>query len=115
MSSIPQSPAVADLPRIFGQQDARAGATCVPEMYFVRHADKVAYCHGYESVSGPTLTTAQFTGSEMPQPAPVAKAHNWHAHNLDRGSRHLRRIDAIFERTLRESGVADLLWLPESA
>jgi hypothetical protein len=51
---------VSDLPRRFGVQDAKHGVPCVPELYFTRHADKVAYCQGYASIAGHNQTTRQF-------------------------------------------------------
>ncbi len=51
----------ADLPRIFGQNDAQHGASFAPEMCWVRHADKVAYAVGFASVAGDSIETMQFT------------------------------------------------------
>ena len=67
MSILPQSPVItADhIPAIFGQQDAQAGASCCPEMYFIHHADKIAYCAGYASVAGHNLTTLQFLADNV--------------------------------------------------
>ncbi len=55
----------ADLPRIFGQNDARHGASFCPEMYHTHKDDKREYALGYESVTGPTFATVQFTGTIM--------------------------------------------------
>lgn len=52
----------------FGQADAEAGKPCDPEMVFLARRDQIIYAAGYESISAPTLTTCQFTGSEMPAP-----------------------------------------------
>jgi hypothetical protein len=102
-----------------GVKAAQEGSACVPETLYVRRQDQVNFAFGFESVSGPTFTTAQFTGSPLPQPAPVtAKTHGWSDFNADRALRqasaHLARIDQIFERTARETPEAagDLLWLP---
>lgn len=37
-----------------GIQDARDGDLCVPEMYFARRDQQIAYAKGYESVAGET-------------------------------------------------------------
>jgi len=66
---LPQSPAVTTsvVAYHFGQQDAQAGASCCPEMYFIHHADKIAYC---ASVAGHNLTTLQFLADNV-QPVHV--------------------------------------------
>lgn len=46
----------------FGEFDAQHGQSCVPEWYFARMDMKVAYCQGYQSITGPTLTTEYFLG-----------------------------------------------------
>jgi hypothetical protein len=67
MSILPQSPVVTTsvVAYRFGQQDAQAGASCCPEMYFIHHADKIAYCAGYASVAGHNLTTLQFLADNV--------------------------------------------------
>lgn len=42
-----------------GQRDAQDGEYCLPELYFVRRAQLIAYAHGYESVAGATLLSRQ--------------------------------------------------------
>jgi len=49
----------------FGQQDAQVGASCCPEMYFIHHADMIAYCTGYAWVAGHNPTTLQFMGEQV--------------------------------------------------
>ncbi len=49
----------ADLPRIFGTQDAQHGASCLPELYFTHPSDKLEYAQGFESVAGETLLSRQ--------------------------------------------------------
>jgi hypothetical protein len=80
----------------FGQQDAQRGEPCVPEAIFVRRADQVEYCRGYEAVSGVTLTTAQFTGSPLPQRVQVA-------HKRRDGGEYLRWTDLCAEKSLKAS------------
>jgi hypothetical protein len=63
----------------FGTADARHGASFCPEMYFVRHEDKCQYAAGYESITGPTFATAQFTDAEI-----VAEAEDLEEDMLDR-------------------------------
>ena len=53
------------IPYIWGQQDARCGMTCVPEMVFVTRQDQIAYAVGFESVTGRTPTTAQVMGIDF--------------------------------------------------
>jgi hypothetical protein len=48
-------------------------------MYFVRHEDKCQYAAGYESITGPTFATAQFTDAEI-----VAEAEDLEEDMLDR-------------------------------
>lgn len=53
------------IPYIWGAQDARCGMLCVPEMFFATKKDQREYAAGYESISGPTLTTRQFAGGQV--------------------------------------------------
>jgi hypothetical protein len=55
----------ADLPRIFGTQDARHGASFAPEMYFTHKSDKREYALGFASVAGDSIETLQFTGNTL--------------------------------------------------
>lgn len=49
----------------FGTSDARHGASFCPEMYYTHKDDKREYALGYESITGPTFATVQFTRSIM--------------------------------------------------
>jgi hypothetical protein len=60
----------------FGVEDATTDKLCIPEMWFYRHEDKVAYATGYESVAGPTLTTRQFL-SDADMEAELAEYQDW--------------------------------------
>lgn len=51
--------------RQIGIVDAKRGLLCVPEMYFVRRGQQIAYAQGYESVAGVTLSSSQFTHNEV--------------------------------------------------
>jgi hypothetical protein len=69
MSSLPQTPAVKQSVAFqFGAQDAQRGEPCVPECIFIQRQQQVEYATGWESQSGATATTAQFTGSPLPKP-----------------------------------------------
>jgi hypothetical protein len=63
----------------FGCTDATSGNACVPEMVFIRRADQVEYALGFESITGPTLTTAQFTDAQI-----AAEAEDLEEDMLDR-------------------------------
>lgn len=45
-----------------GKQDARAGELCLPELYFTRREQRIAYCHGHVEVAGKTLLACQMLG-----------------------------------------------------
>lgn len=51
--------ATHSLPSVFGQQDARLGALCLPELFFSNAADKLEYVRGFELVAGETLLSRQ--------------------------------------------------------
>jgi hypothetical protein len=78
---VAQSPVVSSsIAFQFGQEDATTGQLCIPEMWFYRHEDKVAYAAGYASVNGPTMTTRQFlTDAEI-----EAEAQDYEEDMLDR-------------------------------
>lgn len=91
-----------------GSADASMNEPCVPESIFVRRCDQVAYATGYESVSGPTFATAQFTGSKVAEPHPEGsraptKQHNWGDYNakrsMERIAAHQRKVEAAYEMT----------------
>lgn len=42
--------------------DGRDGRPCLPELYFVRRAQQIAYCHGHIAVCGKTLLSDQMMG-----------------------------------------------------
>lgn len=42
-----------------GCQDARAGERCLPELYFVRRDQTIAYVRGHEAVAGETMLSRQ--------------------------------------------------------
>lgn len=50
---------------VMGAADAAQGDLCVPETIFTHPDDKRDYAAGYESVTGPTLTTRQFLAPRM--------------------------------------------------
>ena len=72
MSSLPVSAPVVNsttwfVPTVsvaytFGEQDAREGLVCCPEMYFTHSDDKRDYAAGFASVAGETVTTRFFLG-----------------------------------------------------
>ena len=63
----------------FGTADATHGASFCPEMYFTNRLDKIDYAKGFESVTGPTFATAQFTDAEI-----EAEAEDYEEDMLDR-------------------------------
>ncbi len=63
----------------FGTADAKHGASFAPEMYFTNRLDKREYALGYESVTGPTFATVQFTDAEI-----IAEAEDLEEDMLDR-------------------------------
>lgn len=67
----------------FGVEAAQRDEACVPETIFIARKDQINFAAGFESISGITEVTAQFTGSALPTATP-AKAHNWHDHNAKR-------------------------------
>ena len=42
-----------------GQRDARDKAMCLPELYFMRRSQVIAYARGFESVAGATILSRQ--------------------------------------------------------
>lgn len=54
-------PATAQAFRI-GTLDAQLGDIACPELYFRNPTQKRAYCEGYASVKGATITTTQILG-----------------------------------------------------
>jgi hypothetical protein len=48
---------------LLGASDAEAGEAFAPEMYLVRHCDKVQYAVGFELTRGASEATRQFTHS----------------------------------------------------
>lgn len=119
MNTVAQAPSMVNsIAFQFGVEAAQCGEACVPEMVFIQRSEQIKFATGYESVSGPTFATVQFTGSEMPKPVVAKKPHNWSDYNADRAIRkvsaHLDKLDAIFERTARETPhlAGELLWLP---
>lgn len=47
-----------------GAIDAQLGDIACPEMYYRNPMQKQAYCRGYQSIKGATLTTVQFLGAQ---------------------------------------------------
>lgn len=45
-----------------GALDAQLGDVACPELYFRNPTQKRAYCEGYKSIAGDTLTTKQILG-----------------------------------------------------
>ena len=48
-----------------GQRDARDKAMCLPELYFMRRSQVIAYARGFESVAGATILSRQVAGSDV--------------------------------------------------
>jgi hypothetical protein len=84
----------------FGQRDAQEGQVFCPEMVFLQRAQQVEYAKGYESVSGPTVATVQFTGSVIP--APVVTP-NYKVNDRER----VRRTDSNVERIFQANAARD--------
>jgi len=84
-----------------GAQAAQNGDACVPECIFVSRRQQVDFAAGFESVSGPTFVTAQFTGSEVPAPVAPIIVPNY------------RRNDREFVR--RIDGAADTMFKADAA
>ena len=122
MNTLSQSPATVNASNSvafrFGIEAAQRGEPCVPEMVFIQRTEQVKFALGYESITGATFATVQFTGSTLPAPEPVkAKTHNWHDFNADRAiarsTKHHNWLEACLERTARETpeNAGNLLWL----
>ena len=84
----------------FGQEDAQNGVVFAPEAIFVQRAQQVEYSKGYESVTGPTVATVQFTGSVIP--APIVTP-NYKANGRER----VRRTDSNVERIFQANAARD--------
>jgi hypothetical protein len=63
-------------PYAVGQLDAQEGKLAIPELYFVKRLDQCEYATGYESISGPTLTTRQFL-SDADIEAELVEYQDW--------------------------------------
>ena len=84
----------------FGQRDAQEGQVFAPEAIFLQRAQQVEYSLGYESISGPTVATVQFTGSVIPAPITVP---NYKANGRER----VRRTDSNVERIFQANAARD--------
>ena len=89
-------PALTPMAFRFGAEDAVAGKPCVPEMVFIGRADQIEYAKGFESITGPTFATVQFTGSTVPAPIIVP---NLKVNDRER----VRRTDSNVERIFQAS------------
>lgn len=67
-------------PFMLGCLDAQAGEIACPEMYYIKRGDMLAYCEGFESIAGRTLTTAQFL--EPQELAEDMMDREWHARGM---------------------------------
>lgn len=62
---VAQQPIIFRTPFEVGMLDAQQNELCVPEMWYVRRADKVEYAHGHESVAGVSLSSSWFTDADF--------------------------------------------------
>ena len=98
---VSQSPAVkTSIAFQFGQRDAQDGQVFCPEAVFLQRAQQVEYARGFERVSGPTVATAQFTGSVIPAPIVVP---NYKVNDRER----VRRTDSNVERIFQANAARD--------
>jgi hypothetical protein len=84
----------------FGQRDAQEGQVFAPEAIFLQRAQQVEYSLGYESITGPTVATAQFTGSVTPAPITVP-------HYRRDGGEYTRCTDSNVERIFQANAARD--------
>jgi hypothetical protein len=112
MSSLHQSAVsvIRTIAYTFGEESAQRGEPFAPEAWFLQRQQQVEFAHGFESIRGVTLATAQFTGSPLPKPPATVAATKRTAEAtwrriVEASEAHARHLDAARKLTAAITGI----------